>query len=84
MFEEVVDEEVELHKTDMITVTVSNKSRLEGYDPDFKKPILVVKYFDSSLEYAVFTINRHVDENDDTRTESGKNVDNTRTALFFL
>lgn len=36
------------------------------------------------MKYAVFTINRHVDENDETGTESGKNVDNTRNAFSTL
>lgn len=43
VFEEVVDGEVELHKTDMITLTVSNKSGSECFEPDFKEPISVVK-----------------------------------------
>lgn len=36
------------------------------------------------MKYAGFTINRHVEESDETGNESGKNVDNTRNAFSIL
>ena len=50
------------HKTDKISVKISDK--LMGttvFTPDMEEPIRVVKEFDSTLKYALFTIVRDID-----------------------
>jgi hypothetical protein len=58
IFNDLLEEsEFKIHKTDTVSVTISDK--LMGttvFTLDMEKPIRVVKQFDSTLKYALFTI----------------------------
>ena len=58
IFNDLLEEsEFKIHKTDTVSVTISDK--LMGttvFTPDMEEPIYVVKQFDSTLKYALFTI----------------------------
>lgn len=58
IFNDLLEEsEFKIHKTDTVSVTISDK--LMGttvFTPDMEEPIRVVKQFDSTLKYALFTI----------------------------
>ena len=57
IFNDLLEEsEFKIHKTDTVSVTISDK--LMGttvFTPDMEEPIRVVKQFDSTLKYALFT-----------------------------
>ena len=60
------DDEI-MKKTDIVTVTVSNKNVKETFEPDFAELIPVVK----NLKYVIFSINR------DSKHDTGEEVSNT-------
>ena len=75
VFDEVVDENVELKKTDFVTVSVSSKTGagVECFEPDINEPICVVQEFDKRLKFATFTINRDAVDEDAVTHKDGNN-----------
>jgi hypothetical protein len=63
IFNNLLEEsEFKIHKTDTVSVTISDQ--LMGttvFTPNMEEPIRVVKQFDSTLKYALFTIVRDID-----------------------
>ena len=63
IFNDLLEEsEFKIHKTDTVSVTTSDKLMgITVFTPDMEEPIRVVKQFDSTLKYALFTIVRDID-----------------------
>ena len=56
------DNDFNPHKTDIFSVTVSDKlSGTTAFTPDIDEPLLIVKNFNPSLKYPSFKVSRDVD-----------------------